>query len=137
MLLAPNVVIHSIDDQELCTHNVFKFLAQLSRPLPKHIASDEVREMLSPGAQEVLEEVIRSPVLVLEESDTNTQKERPVTEVTETVLSCVRMVKAASSFSSSRHCQQARASWRSLITALGIAILEDVLILYGLVHCNL
>ena len=136
MLLAPNVVIHSIEDQELCTHNVFKLLVQLSRSLPKHLASDEVRESLSPGAQDMLEEVIRSPVLVLEESDTNTQKERPVTEVVDTVLSCVRMVKAASSFSSSRHCQQARASWRSLITTLGIAILEDVLILYGLVHLN-
>ncbi len=88
---------------------------------------------LSPGAQEMLEEVMRSPVL-LKESDTNTQKERPVTEVVDTVLSCVRMVKAASSFSSSRHCQQARASWRSLIAALGIAILEDVLILYALDH---
>lgn len=132
MLPAPNVIFHDIEKQESIARNVTDILGQLSHPLPKLLTADDVRERLSPGALEMYDEVLRSPSLVLEESSIQSHIGRPVTDILDTVLSCVRMVKAASSFSPTRLFQQSKSSWVSLISVLGIAISEDVFILYGL-----
>jgi hypothetical protein len=127
MLPAPQVLIHDIKETEYWPKDVVDLLSQLSRPLPKHIQSDDVRNRLSPGARQVYEEALLSSILVLE-GDADEWLGRPVTDVIDTVLSIVQMAKEAES-SCNPH-QQWRTSWISLITILGIAISEDVFISY-------
>ncbi len=132
MLAAPKVIIHDIKEKEYWPKDVVDLLSQLSRPLPKHIQTDEVRNRLSPGACQVYEEALLSPILALEDN-ADGWLGRPVTDVIDTVLSIVQMAKAAGS-SCNPH-QQWRTSWISLITILGIAISEGVFISYDF-QCN-
>jgi hypothetical protein len=127
MLPAPQVLIHDIKETEYRPKDVVDLLSQLSRPLPKHIQSDDVRNRLSPGARQVYEEALLSSNLVLEDN-ADEWLGRPVTDVIDTVLSIVQMAKAAESVCNPH--QQWRTSWISLITILGIAISEDVFISY-------
>jgi len=132
MLPAPKVIIHDITETQYWPKDVVDLLSQLSRPLPKHIESDEVRNRLSPGARQVHEEALLSSILVLEDN-ADEWLGRPVTDIIDTVLSIVQMAKAAES-SCNPH-QQWRTSWISLITILGITISEDVFISYDF-QCN-
>jgi hypothetical protein len=132
MLPAPEVVIHDIKETEYWPKDVVDLLSQLSRPLPKHIESDEVRNRLSPGVRQVYDEALLSSILALEDN-ADEWLGRPVTDVIDTVLSIVQ-AKAAES-SCNPH-QQWRTSWISLITILGIAISEDVFISYDF-QCSL
>ena len=75
----------------------------------------------------MLQETLHSPGIVLENEN---GEARPVTDVIETVLSSVRVVRAASAFG--RGEEQARFSWTSLITILGITISENVYLAYGI-----
>ena len=114
---------------------VTELLAQFSRPLPQRFASNEVKVALSPGVREIYEEVLQTPSLFLEKDDISIDSHpgRPVTDVVDTVLSCVRMVRTATTFPDGL--QQARISWISLLSLLAFAISEDIFILY--VFCSL
>jgi len=83
---------------------------------------------LSPGVREIYEEALRTPGLSLEKDNIDSHQGRPVTDVIDTVLSCARMVRTATTFSDG--IQQARRSWISLLSLLGFAISEDIFILY-------
>ncbi len=125
-MAAPEVVIHDIKEPMICPQDVFEILSRLSQPLPMHLTSDEVRQVIS-CTQDMYEEALRSPFLSLDNKNDD-RPGRPVTDVLDTALSSVRMVKAASSFSNER--RQSRTSWISLLALLGIAISEDVFISY-------
>ena len=66
---------------------------------------------------------------MLEDEESECGEPRPVTDVIDTVLSSVQMVRAASAFR--RGGQQARFSWTTLITMLRVAISENIYFAYG------
>ena len=125
----PEVLLHEFSADSFPKH-VAELLAQFSRPLPQRLASNEVKVALSPGVQELYEEALQTPSLSLEKGNVGIDSHtgRPVTDVVDTVLSCVRMVRTATTFSDGL--QQARISWISLLSLLGFAISEDIFILY-------
>ena len=128
MSIVLEVVRHDITDDYAWPKDVSELFHRLSRPLPKLLASNEFKNALPFRTREILETALHSPVLVLEDEESNCGETRPVTDVVDTVLSSVRMVRAASAFG--RGQQQARLSWTSLITMLGIAISEKVYFSY-------
>ena len=129
MSIALEVIRHDIKDEHAWPADVSDLFNQFSRPLPKLLASNEFQNALPLRTREILEQVFNSSVLVLEDGKSDYGEARPVTDVVDTILSSVRMVRAASAFG--RGQQQARLSWTSLITMLGIAISEKVYFAYG------
>jgi hypothetical protein len=123
-----DVVRHNITDEYSWPQDVAQLIQEWSRPLPKRLASDDFKNILPPATRRTLEEVLQSPKLKLETNDINEGKAMPVTDVIDTMLSSVRKVRAACSFG--RGQQQARMSWTSIISALGMAISEDVFLSY-------
>jgi len=121
------VVRHNISDEYPWPQDVSDLFRRFSRPLPERLMSNEFQNELPPRTREMLQEALHSPGLVLENEN---EKARPVTDVIETVLSSVRIVRAASAFG--RGEEQARFSWTSLITILGITISENVYLAYGI-----
>jgi hypothetical protein len=73
-------------------------------------------------------EALESPLFTLEGEESTGNSQIMVSDVVDSVLSCVRMVKTASSFGNGA--EQARISWISVLTILGIAM-EDVFIMYA------
>ena len=130
MCPAISVVRHDISEQFSWPQHVADIFRQLSRPLPKHLASDVFQTSLPLATREILQDALQSPTLALEDiQDVHNEDGRPVVDVIDSVLTAVRMVKAASSFGRRR--QQARISWTSLIAFLGITVPEDVFIACG------
>ena len=125
--MTPEVLVHDFSAGSF-PKDVAELLAQLSRPLPQIFVSNEVKVALSPGVREIYEEALRTPGLSLEKDNVDSHQGRPVTDVIDTVLSCARMVRTATTFSDGL--QQARRSWISLLSLLGFAISEDIFILY-------
>jgi hypothetical protein len=101
---------------------------QLFRPFPQSVSSNahDCRRFLSLGSWESYEEALASSLFAVKDEDT---QGRPVADVIDSVLSCVMMVKVATSVCASRGHKQARLSWISLLTQLGIAISDDVILL--------
>ena len=130
MCAAISVVRHDISEQYPWPQRVADVFHQLSRPLPKHLASDVFQTSLPPATRGMLQDALQSPVLALEDvQDVHNEDGRPVIDVVDSVLTSVRMVKKASSFG--RRQQQARISWTSLIAFLGMTVSEDVFIACG------
>ena len=123
------VVRHDITDEYLWPSDVFELFRQFSQPLPKLLASDAFQTVLPLRTLEMLAEALKSPALVLEDRKGDREGARPVTDVVDTILSSVWKVRAASAFG--RGEGQARSSWTSLITMLGITISKNVYIAYG------
>ena len=127
MCAAIRVVRHDLSEEYLWPQHVANIFDQLSRPLPKYLASDVFQTALPSSTREMLQVALQSPTVALEDAqDAYNEDGRPVTDVVDSVLSSVRMVKAASSFG--RRQKQARLSWTSLIGLLGITMSEDVFI---------
>lgn len=124
------VVRHDISEQYLWPQHVADIFHQLSRPLPKHLASDVFQTPLPPATRRILQDALQSPMVALEDvQDVYNEHGRPVTDVVDSLMTSVRMVQAASSFG--RQQQQARTSWKSLIAFFGMAMSEDVFIACG------
>jgi hypothetical protein len=123
------VVHHDITDEYPWPQDVSELFHRFSRPLPRLLASNEFQKALPFRTREILETALQSPSLVLEDEEGDWGETRPVTDVVDTILSSVRMVRAASGFG--RGGEQARLSWTSMITTLGIAISESVYFAYG------
>ena len=127
MCAAVSVVRHDLGEEYPWPQHVADILHQLSRPLPKHLASDVFQTPLPPATRTMLQIALQSPMVALEDpQDVYNENGRPVTDVVDSVLSSVRMVKAASSFEMRQ--KQARLSWTSLIGFLGMTMSEDVFI---------
>src|SRR5260221_4388885 len=126
-LMSVEVVHHSITDEYAWPQGVSDLFHRFSRPLPKLLASDEFQTDLPLHARELLLTALESPALVLEDEERDA---RTVTDVIDTILSSVRVVRAASAFGIERGHEQARLSWTALITMLGIAISENVYFAY-------
>ena len=128
MSIVLEVVRHDISDEYAWPKDVSELFHRFSRPLPKHLASNELQTILPPRTQEILETALQSSALVLEDEESDREEARPVSDVIDTILTSVRMVRAASAFG--RGQEQARLSWTTLITMLGIAISENVYFAY-------
>ena len=125
------LVRHDLSEEYLWPRHVTDIFHQLSRPLPKDLASDVFQAPLPPATRRILQEALQSPpwVALEDAQDVYNEGGRPVTDVVDSVLSSVRMVQAASSFG--RRQQQARVSWKSLIAFLGMTVSDDVFIACG------
>src|ERR1700694_3455910 len=93
-----NIVLHDIEQPGQFPDNVFDIYQSLSYPLPRVLLSDNVRHRLSPGASELFEHALQSPLFALEDQETTEHSRILVSDVIDTILSCASMVKAASSF---------------------------------------
>ena len=129
MSIALEVVRHDITDEYPWPQDVAELFRSYSRPLPKLLASNEFQTVLPPRTREILETALQSPVVALEDEENEILEAILVTDVVDTILSSVRMVRAASAFG--RGPEQARFSWTTLITTLGIAISDSVYFAYG------
>ena len=124
------LVRHDLSEEYLWPRHVIDIFHQLSRPLPKDLASDVFQAPLPPATRRILQEALQSHMVALEDAqDVYNEGGRPVTDVVDSVLSSVRMVQAASS--SGRRQQQARFSWKSLIGFLGMTVSDDLFIACG------
>src|SRR6202166_907553 len=121
MSIALEVVRHDVTDEYAWPLEVSELFRRFSGPLPKHLARNDFQNLLPLRTREILSEALQSPVLVLEDEESET---RPVTDIIDTVLSSVRKVRAASAFR--RGQEEARRSWISLITMLGFATSQNV-----------
>jgi hypothetical protein len=131
MSVALQVVRHNFTDEYAWPQDVAELSCRFSRPLPKLLASNEFQMVLPLRTREMLDMALQSPVVVLEDEKGEIEETRPVTDVIDTILSSVRMVRAASAFGSGTGHEQARLSWTTLITMLGIAISDSVYFAYG------
>ena len=126
MTIVLEVVRHDNTDEYTWPQDVSELFRRLSRPLPKLLACNEFQTPLPLHTRGMLKTALQS----LELDETNDFGEaRPVTDVVDTILSSVRMVRAASGFGSGQ--QQARLSWTSLITMIGMAIPDNIYFSYG------
>jgi hypothetical protein len=128
MSIVLEVVRHDVTDECAWPQDVSDIFHHFSRPLPKLLASNEFQLALPLRTREMLETALQSPALMLEDEESFFWEGRPVTDAVDTILSSVRMVKAASSFGRGR--EQARLSWTTLIMMLGITISENVYFMY-------
>ena len=130
MCAAISVVRHDLSEEHLWPQCVADIFHQLSRPLPKDLASDGFQTALPPATRRMLQVALQSPMVVLEDAqDVYNKDGRSVTDVVDSVLSSVRMVQAAKYFGKRQ--QQVRLSWTSLIRLLGMTVSEDVFIACG------
>src|SRR6266568_3570547 len=97
-MIPPEVLVHDFSTDRFPKH-VAELLAQFSRPLPQRLASDQVRVALSPGVRKMYEEALQTPCLSFDKGNIDDHPGRPVTDVIDTVLSCVRMVRTATTLS--------------------------------------
>ena len=127
MTIVLEVVRHDITDEYTWPQDVSELFRRLSRPLPKLLACNEFQAALPLHTRGMLETALQS--LELEDETSDSGEARPVTDVVDTILSSVRMVRAASRFGNGQ--QQARLSWTSLITMIGMAIPDNIYFSYG------
>jgi len=129
MSIVLEVVRHDITDEYAWPQDVSDIFHCFSQPLPRLLASNEFQSVLPPRTREMLGIALRSSALILEDEECDFRQARPVIDVVDAILTSVRMVRAASAFG--RGGEQARFSWTTLITMLGIAISESVYFVYG------
>ena len=129
MFILLEVVRHDITDEYAWPQDVSELFRRLSQPLPKLLACNKFQTALPLRTREMLETALQSLDAMLEDEIRDYGEARSVTDVVDTILSSVRMVRTASAFGSGQ--QQARLSWTSLITMLGIAIPDNIYFSYG------
>jgi len=129
ILAAP--ILHHVKDPTDWPERVSQISHQFFRPLPKSIASQaqERRRFLSLGSWGLYEEALGSPLFSGRDEDTTELPTIAITDVVDTILSSVMMVKVTSTVCAKRGHKQARLSWISLLTQLGIGIPEDIILL--------
>src|SRR5258708_27108669 len=131
MSILTTPILHHIKDPTDWPEHISQISHQFFRPFPKSVASQaqERRDFLSFGSWGSYQEALRSPLFSVRDEDTTERPTITVTDVIDTILSSVMMVKVASTVCPRRGHKQARLSWISLLTQLGIGISEDIILL--------
>jgi len=124
-------ILHRVKDPTDWPEHISQVSHQLFHPLPKSVASQaqDRRNFLSFGSWGSYQEALGSPLFAVTDEDTTERPTIAVTDVIDTILSCVVMVKVASTVCPRRGHKQARLSWISLLTQLGIGISDDIILL--------
>ena len=131
MFIVAGPILHIVENQTDWPQQVSHIAHQLFRPLPDSVVSkaNERQEFLSLGCWELYKEALSSPLLAVRDDDAIEPSTVAVTDVIDSILSGVMMVKVASSVDARRGYKQAQLSWISVVTQLGICLAEDVIIL--------
>jgi len=123
---APEVIIHDInctDDWPECVSSIHLLF---TRPCPKHLISDDVRNALSSGACAMYDELLLSPLLEIEDKNVADKVDTKIADILDILLSSVQLAKSTIFLPSGE--VQLRSSWTSIIAFLGIALSEDAVV---------
>jgi len=122
---APELIIHDIT----CTDDWprdFNVCRLLTRPCPKCLISDDVRNALSRGACAMYDELLLSPLLEIEDRNAADKADTKIADILDLLLSSVQLAKSTIFLPSGE--VQLRSSWTSIIALLGVALSEDVFV---------
>ena len=123
---APELIIHDITCTDDWPESVSSLYPLFTRPCPKHLISDKVRNALSRGACAIYDELLLSPLLEIEDTNATDLAEWKSADILDILLSSVKLAKSTIFLPSGE--VELRSSWTSIIALLGIALSEDVFV---------
>jgi len=126
MCPAPEPIIHHINCTDDWPEIISNFYPLFTRPCPKNLISDDVRNAFSRGASAMYDELLLSPLLKVEDRNPADKTDTKIADILDILLSSVQLAKSTIFLPSGE--VELRSSWTSIIAFLGIALSEDVFI---------